>query len=240
MGTFTLTDQKLFMGGYDFTGRMNQVAIDHEAEAEDDTVFGDNTRSRAGGLKIVTVQAEGFFDADPYDAQAQANLGLANLPLTIGAQGGAVGDVARLTRIMQGKYTPFAGAVGEMAKFSLEAMGQGLPLVTGELLENAAKTATYNGTARQLGAVAAGQRLYAALHVLAVSGTTPTLDVTVESDNASGFVSPATRLTFTQQTAIGSEWQQLDGAITDDWFRIAATIGGASPSFLIALSVGIA
>jgi len=75
--------------------------------------------------------------------------------------------------------------------------------------------------------------------VIAASGTTPTLDVTIESDDAEGMASATTRLTFTQATATTSEWQELAGAVTDDWWRAAWTIGGGSPSFTAVVVVGI-
>ncbi|MEU4150833.1 hypothetical protein [Streptomyces sp. NPDC026659] len=73
-----------------------------------------------------------------------------------------------------------------------------------------------------------------------MSGTTPTLDVVIESDNGSGFPSPITQLTFTQANAISGQILRTDGtAITDDWYRVKWTIGGTTPSFLFAVAFGI-
>ena len=88
--------------------------------------------------------------------------------------------------------------------FSYNASGSDAQgLIRGTVLENAAKTTTANGTARQLVAVAEGQHLYAVLQVLAVSGTNPTLDLVIETDNAAGFASGITKITFGQQTEVG-------------------------------------
>jgi hypothetical protein len=92
-----------------------------------------------------------------------------------------------------------------------------------------------------LGAATATQHLYGVLHVLAVSGTNPTLDVVIQSDDAEGFASGTTRGTFTQKTAVGSQFlTPVAGPVTDTHWRCTWTIGGTNtPSFTIALVVGI-
>jgi hypothetical protein len=74
--------------------------------------------------------------------------------------------------------------------------------------------------------------MYAGLHVTGVNGT-GTLDVTVESDAADDFTgSESTRITFDQVTSsVGGQWKSVSGTITDDWWRVVATLGGASPDF---------
>ena len=133
------------------------------------------------------------------------------------------------------------GTVGDLYMFRASGTGQGTKLIRGTIMETGAKTATANGTARQLGAVTATQYLYACLHVIAVSGTNPTLDVIVASDDASNFGSSTTRMTFTQKTAIGSQFiTPVAGAITDDYWRIVYTIGGTNtPTFNFIVTVGI-
>ena len=109
-------------------------------------------------------------------------------------------------------------------------------------MHNATRTATANGTARQLGAVAAGQSVYATLHVLAtVSGTSPTLDVVVASAATDSW--PGTsRITFSRKTAIGPQFATpVDGSITDPWRRVQYTIGGTdTPTFPFVVLIGIA
>lgn len=75
-----------------------------------------------------------------------------------------------------------------------------------------------------------------------MAGTgTPTLTVAIESDDASGFASATTRLTFDAATAAGGQILRTDGtAITDTWYRANWTISGTSPSFLFALALGVA
>jgi hypothetical protein len=233
-------DAKVWTGAYDFTGLMNAVALDYAAELVDSTTLGDTTRERLGGLKTVDLAIEGYFDGAYLDPQLFQQIGLSGWPISIAPEAAADGDRAFLFRAIAGAYAP-GGELGGMLKFSLKAQASAGPLVKGNILHPAtARTASGNGTGRQLGAVGATQRIHAALHVLALSGAAPTLDVKLQSDNGSGFASPADQITFAQKTAAGYEWASAAGAITDDWWRAIWTIGGGSPSFTFVLVAGIA
>lgn len=107
------------------------------------------------------------------------------------------------------------------------------------MFNSAAVTASAAGTGAQLGALSATQEMHAALHVFNADGTSPTLDADIESDDNSGFSSAVVRGSFAQKTDIGSEYLTIAGAITDDWWRINFTLGGTSPSFGFAVSLGI-
>ena len=236
----TLNDAKLYMAGRDFSGQINALALAHGADVKDAPVFGDKGIRRLSGLADIALSHAGFFDAATVDADLHAIIGVDNVPVTAAPNDGAEGKPAYIFQAAHGSYAPGA-EVGELFGYAVTAVGSGGDkLVKGTILGNGVETATGNGTAFQVGAVGATQKLYAALHVFAVSGTTPTLDVTVESDDASGFASAVTRITFVQKTAVGAEWATpIAGAITDDWWRIAFTIGGGSPSFTFIVTIGI-
>lgn len=70
--------------------------------------------------------------------------------------------------------------------------------------------------------------LRAALVVTALTGTTPTLNVTVE-DSLDGGVTWFTVVTFAQKTAAGSEAVSLSGPFSDQ-LRVKWTVGGTTPS----------
>ena len=198
MAAHIMTDQRVFVDDYEITGDTNAVAIDYGAELKDCTVLGNDTRINKGGLKTVQVQVSGFYDADTQDAEIFGNVGLADKPISIAAEGGAVGDVAYFFNAVGGEYS-IGESVGELNKFEMGAGAVG-SLVRGVIAHNAADTAetsTDVGTAIQLGAVGATQRLVAVLHVLESSGTgDQTLDMVVESDDNAGFTSGLDRLTF--------------------------------------------
>lgn len=220
--------QKIWFHGYDLTTALNAIALDYEAETQDNTTFGDSSRSNLGGLKVVTAQIEGFYEATPYDAALFSNIGIADRPISF-ATSNSAGVIAYSFKCLEGDYSPLKNGVGDIIGFSAGAKATD-KLVRGTLMINAAGIATSgnSGTPQQLGTVASDKKLYAILHATKVNGTSPTLDVTVKSDNASGFSSPITRVTFDQLTDIGSQWVEVTGAITDDYWRIDYTVGGSS------------
>lgn len=240
MASVIYKDCKLYLGGYDLSGDMNKCALSYGAEMKDDTVFNDDTRSNKAGLLTVGAAHEGYWQADTdlVDDIIDAKFAVADEIMTICPTTGAAGEVAFSFKSLLANYNP-NGAVGDLYAFSVDATGTG-KLFKGTVMENATKTSTATGTARQLGAVTDSQKVYAALHVLAVEGTDPTLDVVIQSDNAEGFLSAADKITFTQMTDIGAQLLTADGAIADDWWRVSWTVGGTdNPSFTIVVVVGI-
>jgi len=244
MASLVLTNVKTYLGEYDISGYSNSVMLDYAAAALKDTRMGHETEINKGGAKSVNFQIGGFADpaTDGMEAIAFNKIGTANIPLTCSPHGAPVGDVAYFFKALKASMKTFGGW-GQLMPFSGNAVGgEQAALVRGKVFVAAStpKTATSTSGVIQLGAVTAAQRVYAALHVLdPVSGTTPTLDVTVKSDDASGFASPTTRLTFDQATGKTSQLLSAAGAITDTHWRVDYTIGGTGPSFPFIVVVGI-
>ncbi len=243
MSKFVLTDVRLFAVGADLTGHSNKVEISAEVEDKDVTNYeSQGWTELLGGLATAEISGGGQWEAgDPGQVDDASWSQLGGLGAwTVGPDGAAVGDLAYFTNALRSEYT-LGDAVGEVAPW--EGMAKSSwPLVRGQIAHppGTARTATGSGTGLNLGAVAAGQRLYAALHVLSVSGTTPSITVTVESDADNTFASPTTQLTFDAATAVGGQIMRTDGtAITDTWYRAAWTITGTTPSFLFLTALGI-
>ncbi|MFM9643136.1 hypothetical protein [Streptomyces turgidiscabies] len=244
MSFITLTGVRLFAVGADLTGASNKAELSSEYEEKDKTTYGSSGwKEVMAGLGSAEVGAEGFWeagDASKVDDASWSQIGGSG-PWTIAPVAATPGDLAYLVKAMRCDYN-FGGQVGDIAPYKAKAVST-WPLARGVIAHNpaTARTSSGNGgTGANLGAVAAGQRLYASLHVLSVSGTTPTLDVTIESDSANTFGSPITQLTFTQANSISGQILRTDGtAITDTWFRATWTIAGTSPSFLFAMAFGI-
>lgn len=242
MATHPLTDATIWMDGYDLSGVSNAVALQYGAEMLDDTVFGDDTRSRLAGLQTVVLEVEGFQDYadDGQDELTHARVGVANSIFTVSAEGGDDGETGFTFRADIGEYSR-NNVLGEMAKFTISAeASDGVPgLVRGTILVQGTKTATGDGTGYQVGAIGATQVGYAALHVLSASAG-DTLDVVIESDATDAWVgAETTRFTFAQASAVGSEWMSLAGAVTDAWWRATWTIAGTDESFKFAVVLGI-
>lgn len=240
MAKLVMRDARIWWDGHDFSGDHNQVALDYSADMLDETAFGDNTHIRKGGLKNVTFTGNGWWDAgdDLIDPTAFSKVGVDGNALAISPDGGDEGDVAYFFKPVAGSYNPGA-TIGELLAFELTAEARH-NLVRGTVMQNGTVTVTGNGTSQQLGAVGTTQQLYAALHVFSASGTSPTLDVRVRSDDNTGMTTPTTQVTFTQATGRSAQWAvPISGEITDGWWDIDWTIGGTSPQFSFVVVVGI-
>jgi hypothetical protein len=104
----------------------------------------------------------------------------------------------------------------------------------------AARTATGNGTAVDL--QARDGDLYLVLDSAAGTGTTPTLDIKVQSsDTSGGTYADITGATFTQVTTTAS--QQAIVISKDEvrrWIRVVYTVSGTTPSFTFSVNaVGV-
>jgi len=244
MGKFILTNVRLFTGAADLTGASNKLEISAEVEDKETTNFGSGGwKEFRGGLAATEISAEGQWEAgDPSMVDNERWAALGGLgPWTAAPDGAAVGALAYVTNALSGMYK-LGGEVGDVAPWTGEAKSS-WPLVRGQIAHppGTARTASGTGTGAQLGAVATGKQLYAALHVLSVAGTgTPTITVEIESDDASGFPSAVSRITFASATAAGGQIARAAGPITDTWFRPKWTISGTSPSFLFVVAFGIA
>lgn len=239
-----LTDCRIFAGAADLTSNSNKVEINAEVEEKDVTNFASGGYKECrGGIASSKIVGAGQWeagDASKVDDEHWADLGNA-IPYSVFPSSAAEASLGYFVQAMRRNYV-LLDAVGEVAPWSSEVSST-WPVVRGLSLENPGtpRTATGNGTAVQLGAVPAGKRLYAALHVLSISGSaTPTLTVKVQSDTV-GFPSPTDQITFTAATAIGGQIARTAvGAITDDYYRVSFTISGTTPSFLFLVVAGIA
>lgn len=99
------------------------------------------------------------------------------------------------------------------------------------LVPSAARTATFTSDTYEMGGLSTLRLL---LDVTAASGTTPTLDVVVETSH-DGVNNWRSLLTFEQKTTTGqSERQAVAGS--DRFVRAVCTIGGTTPSFTFSLT----
>jgi hypothetical protein len=238
MSELALINPKLYVAGLDFSGSYSQHALVLDADAPEFTAFGDTTREYKGGLIGVGSEHGGIWD-DPVDDDLFSNVAAAARNMTITPDGGVEGDVAFFAQTIGTSYSPGAN-VGDAYEFSASNQVSGV-LTRGLIANNGTEVSTDDGTAFELGAVAAGQKLRASLHVLAVAGSSPEVDVVIESDTLEAFTdSPATQITFAQLTDVGGEYATQDGALADTWFRASWTLGGDTDSALIVVSFGIA
>ncbi|MFD5874013.1 hypothetical protein [Streptomyces sp. NPDC060322] len=242
MGKFALLDCRLFAPGADLSGASNKIELTSEIEDKDATTYrSGGWKEVLGGLGSAEISAEGLWEAgDPsmVDNASWTDLGGVG-PYTVCPTDSVVGALAYITSGMRADYA-VGDAVGEIAPWS-GTVKSSWPLVRGQIGHppGTARTATGTGTIVNLGAIPAGKRLYAALHVLSATGTTPSITVRIESGDAT-LTSPTTRATFAAATAAGGQILRGNGtAITDAYYRVGWTITGTTPSFMFAVSLGI-
>ena len=223
-----MINARIWYDDMELSTQANAVALDYSSEELDGTVFTDTTRTRAGGFKDAQASIAGFWnsveDKTLFDQVA------VNKPLLI-ASGPTVGDIAYGMVALDSQWT-LSGEHGELLGFNvtLNSGNDSAVLVRGELMIDIDLTASGDGTARQLGTVAAAtNRVYSGIHVTAFVGTS--LDVIVQSDDLVGMGTPLTRITHAQATGLTSEWLSAVGPITDDWWRYNYTFVGTSASF---------
>ncbi|MFF1417473.1 hypothetical protein [Streptomyces sp. NPDC058280] len=243
MGKFVLFDTRLFAPGADLSGASNKIELSSEIEDKETTNYRSNGwKEVIGGLGSAEISAEGQWEAgDPsmVDDASWSQLGGTG-PYTVCPTDSVVGALAYFTSGMRADYK-VGESVGEVAPWS-GTVKSSWPLVRGQIAHppGLARTSTGTGTALNLGAIPAGKRLYAALHVLSAAGTTPSITARIESDDAAGFATPSTVGTFSAATAPGGQILRGDGlAVTDAYYRVAWTISGTTPSFMFAVSLGI-
>lgn len=241
MTKFVLTDVVVMFKGRDISGDLNSVSLEYSAETPDSTAFGDTTRRHLPGVLDVVANHAGWWDSvdanDSLDADLFGEIGALSSHMSLSPDGGQLGEIAFSFPTVSGEYNPGASH-GEVYAFTIVMNGTGI-LVRGEVVENGVFTATANGTTNTtLGAAASTDTIYSVVHVVAASGTTPTLDVTVESA-VTDFATVTTRLTHPQFTAVGVDRQSLVGPVTDTFWRMVMTITGGSPSFTIFGLIGI-
>lgn len=238
MTTTVVRDQKVYFDKYDMTGTVNSLAVSYQVDMNDGTVLGNDTHINKPGLKMVSSSLQGLFDTTAIDAALFSAIAGTAKPMSY-SNTGTGGALAYFYKANASKYTP-EGKIGDLLKYSLDTTANG-SLIRGTLMENqTAFAATAHGTARQIGAVTSAQSMYAALHVLNVSGTLPTMDLVIASNSTNSFAGAETsRITFAQVTDVGSQMLSVTGAITDTWWCPEFTIGGTLPSFDFVLVMGV-
>lgn len=243
MAREALTGAAYFVGGVDLTGQTNRIDLDFMVAELDGTCFGDGgNKTVFGGIESATVNGGGFVDfGSVADVERESyDNGRLLLPHTVGSSnsGAAVGAKAYVVKSL-GTSVKLYGQVGELVPWEASAAGSS-KTGHGKFLAVPSTTisATGNGTAVQIAAVPTGKYALATLHVISRTGTA-TLDAVVQSDVDANFDgSETTRITFSQASAVGSQFGSVAGPITDTYWRARFTVGGAG-TLTVAIALGI-
>lgn len=128
MATRILTDARIEVDANVLSDDANQVELSYEAETQDDTVFGDDTRSNKGGLKNWTMSITFLqdWDAAAVDAILFPLVGstvTVKLRPTSAAIG--TGNPEYVGLGVLSSYTPMGNSVGELASAPVEFVAAG-------------------------------------------------------------------------------------------------------------------
>ncbi len=243
MGEYAVLEAFAYADSHDFTPDINQWSMNSSFETLDRTTFrSGRARKFKAGLRNAQLSMAGFtdLDEDAQDAKMWASF-RDRVPKvwTAGNQETEGSPVAMMQAHKTAINPGGGGQIGTLSSFSLSAQGTDrYGGVRGTLLVEQVTVSTTGakGTALQLGAVGANQRLFSTLHLLGEAGSSIT--VVLESDNASNFPSATTRVTFGPLTAVGGNWATpVSGAITDDWWRFRVT--AVTGSWVLAAAAAI-
>ena len=242
--------REVYLGGVNLSGDENEVDLSISYDEKEQTVFTSGSHIFLPGLQKINLTQKGFvtYGTGLVDEALVARMGTAGVPVSICQQKGLAGDIAYFTKAWGCKYSPRI-AMGELPSFDF-AMSQSVGvLIRGTVAQAKAQLASGDtlGTAYQLGAltgyvegVSKLQRMYVAVHVFAVEGTNPTVNVKVQSDDNSGMTSPIDKITVSQITTVGSAFASVDGPITDTYWRTKVTVGGTNtPKATVFVVIGI-
>jgi len=241
MAHFALLNCKILLGEFDISGDLNRVTIQRTQEPlPDDTFSSTKTfKARIPGLQDGVFGLAGLVELtnDGQDEIFNANMSLSNKPILVTLGAAEDFDRCKFGVIQQGQYQS-GGNVGGRAEFSAEGRISGYALTDGNIMAIGAKTGTFNGTYRQLGAVSATQKLYAQIHATAKDTFTSAVFKVQSADDAGG-TNVTDRITFATINGLTSEFATpVSGAITQQFWRVICS-AFTGTSLTITAAVGI-
>lgn len=217
------------VGAYDLSAFLNNYDAAATADTAEVTTFGSSAKSYIAGQRDATISLSGFFDGSTaaVDEVLSAALG-SSAVITLAASGaGTIGSRAQLAQALSTNYS-ITAPVADAVTISAEAQVSG-GMASGVILANlTARTATGNTTAVDNTASTANG-VAATIHLTAFTGTNITVKVQHSADNSSW----VDLVTFTQLTAIGSEYKTASGTV-NRYLRVNIAGTFTSATFAVA------
>jgi len=231
---------EVYVAEYDWTEWLDQADMSAEQDVQKAGVFRRDAKIGVVGQHDGSFELSGLWDysrdngttAGPEDYFTGIFDGRTRLPITVARNGGGLGDRAHCAEVTVVTYKMTAQN-GDITKFSLSVPARRYG-IDGGVIAHAlgAETISTTSSGQDIGYVPTTARAY--LHVIAASGTNPTLDLVIE-DSANGSTGWATAATFTQVTTEG--WQVVNIASIKQYVRAKSVIAGTNPSFSYVLVV---
>lgn len=228
------TQTRLLFGAYALSCFANEAQVEQAVDVSESTVFCNDAKTYVPGLRDGNVTVGGLFDSDE-DAIHDALKPLKGLhdptPYSYGPEGFALGKPVTLADLLKMSYS-IPASVTSLAQVSMSGQADGGVDWGVSLADLTARTATADGDSVDQ-TESSPDGAVAHLHVVAASGTTPTLDVKVQhSSDDSVWVD---LITFGQATGTTSERGSATGTV-NRYVRAIWTVGGTDPSFEFAVT----
>lgn len=238
-----IKNASLLIHGLKLASNTNQIEFSGEADPVETTNFASSgNKEYVQGLRTTSLNCDLMLDyaRDPEESLNGLLTGETEAAFTVTqTYPPAAGDVAWFAKAIA-TYETIKLVVGSLYSGAMKFANRARA-VRGTVMEyNSARTSTGNSSSTTIAAVGATEKLVGVVHVLTAGGTTPTLDILIQSDADNSYGSPTTRATIPQFTTVGSYYFTVDGAITDTEVRVNATVGGTDPSFEYLVAIGIA
>lgn len=243
MAVFVQSQMRVLVDELDIAGFANRAELTATVDELDVSTLNCNGwRQKIPGLATTELAVEGFqdFATGSVDAVFQGTgTGLDVFSICPTGFGDTVADACFIGQGRTTTRSSLQGEVGDAAGFALTWTGDGRAVRSQVLHPLAARTTTGNGTATTFTTPITGQSLWAAVHVTAVSGTTPSLTVNVQTDDNAGMSSATTRVSSSAFTGVGAQFLTVAGPFAGEThIRITYTISGTTPSFTFFVAVG--
>ncbi len=235
-------ESEIFLCEFDISCFVNNIDLTQDIDLPEVTTFCDDTRRYINGLKNATGSLGGFIDDDAdtgIDAILQATFNVPTSSIWTDAPNGfTVGNFVYLFRALINSYNttqPVDGVEAFTADLQLDgdlSRGFSLHANAAEIVSGTSASIDLQNSQGYDGAVTSTTGFVAHLHVCAVSGTVPTLDVLLEDSPDDMVFTGIAGGGFAQNTAIGCErLETTAGATVDQFVHADWTIAGTTPSF---------
>lgn len=232
-----LLDAGIFLGGYYLSPEVNEVTMSLDRDPLEYKTLDSQWVKRCSGARPVSCSIKGYLD--PETSLAVNQYQDDGLPRAFSlSESAPVGGTAAMfcqAHLASRVQTTRSGEIPQVA-MTLQGHGAALAGVCLHFAKSIA-VGTVLGSAVQVGAVASGQRLYIAAHILGDVGSND-LVVTIQTDDASGFSTPVDRLVLSP-SGRGGSFSSVAGPITDTWMRVTTEVDLSAISGGIAVFVAV-
>lgn len=231
MAFITAQNTRVLYGNVALSAYLQTVTPNVGIDMLDVSTLVDTSRQYFPSLRDFTLNLDGFFDDDGeagsvFEALTTPISAGSTVPTSVAPNGFAAGNSVWLIPAKTVSYD-VSSSVTDIVPFSM-SIGSGRPSNVGiSLADLAARTNTGNGTSVDNTDPTANGAV-AHLHITAVSGTLPSLTVTVEhSANGSSWT---TLGSFSAASTASSQLITVTGTV-NRYVRAVFTISGTNPSF---------